>query len=811
MLPEIQPRAEERHEPTGPNLGWLLGLSLGGAVLLVLAIGLLISWRIQLRRIRDAPGHGYALPNIEADRSHTKYRGLGSEYSGSRFSNHGSISAASSVQAPLPSHQVQDEEEERRGRPRERVWHDDAKDNDESNNNNNSDNNSKTPKETWFCRDSWFSKPPHPVNLAEQGLAEPDEKPTEVIVEPEIHILKRQNRTPLNPHLLVPTARTPGAAHDVTRARGRAPSHGHSHRQPSITDVDLQNVLRSIDERLQEGKSTNSTPNSSPTKRLRRSPRKGILGSAHGPVIIGLTPPSPVKPHGQQSLPIDGQAMAGSAATKYLTIKTSPEMEDSESVSCYSLVSEEDDRSVYSGNDQPIQHKRAASTHSNTSSTLSTLYSVSDVEDNRSQETLQLHDPFVTALTARASVMESTKKMAGPQSPKRLTPNLRISSMQAFVHHEEKIEWPMKKPAPELQQPLVENQVDGDETPRQPKQKPKVTFLLEEDGVAAAPQFSMAPPKMKATILKKSIYGDSDSEDTAQGSPSLEGRGGSPANTSPSASTFEVNDGTPEIRLPPPRSNGQDILNALLSERVTKRELPELSSEAYAEKNNFPTPLLPQPKTPQTPQSRVFPSLPLQRGPSVSSFASSCYPDDCEGGPSATMASWRPQQQPPSPTKEDSLGVAGTVAELRRMNSAVSTMSANSMTFAEGDASSQSPRRMSYHKRSSASSRHYLNLAGASPQRHSRADMARRSRPTVVVRMQGLQQQGKENQAPGAEDEESNILQETGSGANISRESTLVGRGKMEAWEEVKSMGSPNALGLYNVDEFGRVRPEKVR
>ncbi|KFA46509.1 hypothetical protein S40293_04257 [Stachybotrys chartarum IBT 40293] len=852
-MPSIQPREAPQHEHHGLDLGWLLALSIGGAVLLLLAVGLLLSWRFRKQRPQQS-SFAHALSNMRPARKRdyptklTTYHGLGSEHSGSRVSSRVSLQTAP-ILPPLPAYHGTVESE--RGRPLHRAYSEEEEQRIAA---------QRGLREGWFARESWIPKEWQTQSLAgEERVMIEETWKDDVGKEQEIHILKRQNRTMLNPSLTEPVI---SLSAEPPRGRSRAAAQ---HRpRPSVSDNDLQDILRSIEQRLKDGKelktgahrrASSSSPVKAPTNKANLN-RTSHVRQVSTPIRV--VPPSPTPDQAEQNQ-FQKQSKRFSeestgAVARRLIAQATREVEKSECSSRYSHMSdsesqeeeeeeEEEEEDVNeqerssNGDDARRGHSRSQSAASNASSSLSTLYSVENGDETVVVTRDVGHEPLAGEPGSRISFVEPRLGAKGPRILRRQNPSSRIASMKAVVDDARNTSTVRLVPQDDGDEPRVR----GPEEPRSPratdktiswplktKLQPPETFRF--PGCAADVGATVRPVSPSGSSIKTVSNNDSDS-DSQHSSPEEapmrwrddgNGRSRSPSPSPPSV----VGDASSSPLFSSPPNDKHDILSLLLSQATTSRTLPDLPSDAFADGDVFPTPLSPRPKTPVADSNACF-ATPPPRQTSVCSVSSSAYSKDSVGDLlSVAVASGHHRQSPVRAGAHDPIPVGDTIAALRRMNSRLSTYSNISQTStAAGDLEPSRPaRRSGSISPTRPSSRYYLNLSGGNPNRRSpvNTQKVRRNRasPVPATPVEGTEERshGKENRKPSTQATTPG-LRESGSGGNISRESSQTRRGaKMGLAHGVerengkrsrRKRDSMESLGLYDADGFLRYSPDR--
>lgn len=817
-------------------------------MLLLLAIGLLLSWRFRKQRPKQS-SFTHALSNMRPARKRdyptklTTYHGLGSEHSGSRVSSRVSLQTAP-ILPPLPAYHGTVESE--RGRPLHRAYSEEEEQRIAT---------QRGLREGWFARESWIPKEWQTRSLAgEERVMIEETWKDDVGKEQEIHILKRQNRTMLNPSLTEPVI---SLSAEPPRGRSRAVVQ---HRpRPSVSDNDLQDILRSIEQRLKDGKelqtgahrrASSSSPVKAPTNKANLN-RISHVRQASTPIRV--VPPSPIPDQAEQNqFQKQNQRFSEEstgATARRLIAQATREVEKSECSSRYSHMSDseseeeaeeedvdEEERSS-NGNDARKGHSRAQSAASNASSSLSTLYSVENGDETVVVTGEAGHEPLAGEPGSRISFVEPRLGANGPRILRRQNPSSRIASMKAVVDDARNTSTVRLVPQDDDDEPRVR----GPEEPRSPraadktiswplktKLQPPETFRF--PGGAADVGVSARPVSPSGSSIR-TVSNDDDDSDSQHSSPAEapmrwreagNGRSRSPSPSPPSV----VGDANSSPIFSSPPNDKQDILSLLLSQATPSRTLPDLPSDAFADGDVFPTPLSPRPKTPVADPKACF-ATPPPRQTSVCSVSSSAYSKDSVGDlMSVAVASGHHRQSPVRAGAHDPIPVGDTIAALRRMNSRLSTYSTISQTStaAEDLEHSRPARRSGSISPTRPSSRHYLNLSGANPNRRSpvNTQKVRRNRASLVLAapVEGTEERSydKENRKPGTQAMTPG-LRESGSGGNVSRESSQTRRGakmglangveRENGKQSGRKRDSMESLGLYDADGFLRYSPDR--
>ncbi|KPM36793.1 hypothetical protein AK830_g9775 [Neonectria ditissima] len=691
-------------EPTGHSLGlgWLLAFSLGGAVLLFTCVGLLLAWRIKSRPENDTTTTIYEVSDRPEEGGKKKKKlGFTKRLTRRKYVRAQSTSRLSlsmpPLLPPLPTYQSFGFLH-KGNRKRSRSWVEE----DEFH----GPKVSKNVRDNWFRRDSWLGKAPTLPSLmlddAEKGELD------EGVDHTAAGGLSAENHPALKRSQTAPPFSTQDLIDDPP-VRVQAP--GQLFVGPWRTDSELHDILRSTELRLRDGRSPVKTPSTSPVK---TSPVK----------------PSPAKtPHSQKSIS-SSQGSAKSAGTvgtvritrmsispgKRATIHAMPVHAHSRNASintigsaAHSLIAEATHELVLPGGHSspsrlqgqqwepqkethlsPQGRARSKSLESDQSSSLSTVYSVGEQEESRAEQhhphhgSYQAYDPFVE------------------NSLRGLAPKPVLFGPRALMKHGQKLSVSIpSQPAssaarPQFRQTSVSTQAVGG--------PPMLSIVLDPptdgsplksdyfnnfgyDGLSLT--FPISPSL--TSLIAPSTTPASDSDADTVGPDANESHNidqGLPQTNRNSVATLDPTSPSTVTSSP---FDEQDMLTLLLSSSAPRRALPEPPRHfSHIDESIMPTPLSPRPRRDFSEQLRKLSSV---------SNVSSLYDEESmidspaavsTGSPSrrSTLRSLRspPPPGPPGPLPRadsavgaGSMSVGNSVAELRRMNSMISSYSVASV------------------------------------------------------------------------------------------------------------------------------------
>lgn len=481
----------------------------------------------------------------------------------------------------------------------------------------------------------------------------------------------------------------------------------------SIADTGLRDILRSTEMRLKDGKSPVKTPNASPTK---GSPSKtphsqktvssqgsiGTIGTT-GTVRITRVSLSPSKRATIQSIPSNAHTHSRNASISSI------------GSAAHSLIAEATHELVLPGglsspsrlrgqqweaqgekidlDVEPRGRPRSKSLESDQSSSLSTVYSVGEHEEKLAEQhspqkraSYTTHDPFVEGFMSGATRLAPKPTLFGPRSLKKHGQNMSMS----FT--------PNQAPRPvqsQLRQTPVSTQAVGGSplvsivldppTETDPRES---EYFKSIGNNALALDFPLSPSITSIVTPSVTTMEDSDDGDTI-GHTSNRSESPKPAlqlSLPTGDSSVTLDDAISPSTITSSPFDEQDMMALLLSNPAPRRVLPEPPRHiSHIDESIMPTPLSPRPRRDFSEQLRKM---------SVVSNVSSLYdeeimPDDpsavSTGSPShrSTLRLTKSPSLPPPPRSDSVVNVGSvgnSVAELRRMNSMVSSYSVASGT-----------------------------------------------------------------------------------------------------------------------------------
>lgn len=324
----FQRQSEQVDHPIG--LGWLLAIALCGGILLFTTVGLLLVWWVKKSR---HPGpqvvYGYAATQNSlmppSSSRLVKRRLLGSESFSklsSRFSSRFSFSGPPEP-PPLPTHESFQLPERRRtvsrGRKRSRSWVDE-----DDLHGPKMARSKRNARESWFGRDGWFGIVPTLPNVD----AVPEEGDVQVgapLQHPQPRWLPRSQTEPR----LIPMSISSSHPDDlpmgiVPVGPMRMPVPPPAHIRPSATDSNLKGILRSTEMRLSERRSSRSPVKISRSSAVRGSPTKTLRSHRIGSSSRGLrvSGSSPKRGPSRTGSGNNSMSSAGSAANSLIAAAT---------------------------------------------------------------------------------------------------------------------------------------------------------------------------------------------------------------------------------------------------------------------------------------------------------------------------------------------------------------------------------------------------------------------------------------------------------------------------------------------------------
>ncbi|KAF5021364.1 hypothetical protein F66182_6592 [Fusarium sp. NRRL 66182] len=801
----------------GLGLGWILAFSIGGAILLFVAIGFLLVWRVRSQTANDPTTVYQVSEDIEDHRrSIFTKRLVKRKHALSRSVSRLSLSLPP-VLPPLPSHNSFTFFNGNGKRGRSNSWVEEDK--------FHGPRVSRSRRDSLFSRDGWLGRAPTIPNLE---MEEDLEKGKEL--DEDIQVKKRQSAETLKPSKTAPEL--PSQA-EIQISPVRVPSRARV--RASVTDTDLWDILRSTEQRLRDGtsRSPSKTSRSSPTKRspqkissLRSTPHKASpaktphshktassLDSTNttGTVRICRVPPSPSKRATLHVIPADAQSRhvsissIGSAANS-LIAEAAQELVLPGGLSSPSrLKGRQWEPLEKTGPEKKTEKEdspdRRMSQESEASSSLSTLYSANDPEDKEQP------DPFVERKVPGVYSSESRGSLFGA---KRRGRNLSISipGGQSIFNTQGQL-----RPSPVSTQAVGGPPISSYlQPPRERFQRNDSFHARDREGIALAFPVSNS----YTSILTPSVTTTDEDSTLSLGNrmsespkPELPERMRPP----PHESRHSLAARSPSTVTSSPFDE-QDMLSLLLG-TAPKRALPEPPRHiAQVDTIVMPKPVSPMPR-------REF----SQHLRQMSSTANSIYRDELPTDDPSAISLGSPLRRSLSRSKKDmpglspptaaSMGSLGnSIMELRRMNSMVSSYSANSIgsssvnepdsptlpalnmttSFSRARTNPTTPRA------SMSGRQNYLNLgspnknASASPASSMPTRPSARSSLGVEVR-----EDGKENQEPSGLRRSGRETCDLSHKSKLGTVSELVADSKREAQRK-----SVESVGLYDKEGFLR-------
>lgn len=772
-------------ESSALGLGWLLALSVGGAVLLFTAVGFLLTWRMRSRsRAREqAEENERAVGQVSdtTDDHHqakltkrlTKRKEVTTE-STNRFSL-----TLPPVLPPLPTyHSLGFPKEAKKGRSS--AWVEEDK--------FHGPKVSKSLRDSWFGRDSWMNKTPTlPVLIMddqEKGEARKSREQTE-------NAQKRMSREKLKHNKTDPELPL-----DVTEETKTSPIKAprQAYVRASVTDSDLRYILRSTEERLRDGQSQSptKTPQISSQKyaSLRGSPvniprshkTSASLDSTQttGTVRISRMTPSPSKRATIHTVPSTAAhsgrkasiSSIGSAADSLIAEATQElvlpgGLSSPSRMKACKRETEEDDEMQ-----RPVLESRK-STESNASSSLSTLYSANDPEEKKTEQS----DPFVERRASGAPPSNARSTLFGPRGVTRRTRTLSISlpsGQSVFNAPPATQEQGYLKPTsvstqafggpPIMLQPPSFDVRNGNYNNRDRDEGIALAFpvsnsytsMLTPSVTTATDDDTMEPPDERRSESPQLMWQQSDQVDSTP----------QPKRMQPNKRDSQVTIGgaSPSTTMDSSPFDEQDMLSLLMTNPVPSRALPDLPRHiSYADQTARS--LSPRPTKDFSQQLRQM---------SIASSKSSIYDEESivEGpGAISTGSPTRrsiirmvkespvlPPPPPPPPIATESLG--NSIVELRRMNSMISSYSATSMAssrFGDPDSPTLPPlcgtlSPISARNAGNSGRQNYLNLGSSPSSKKATTTPGRQLPPSrSQLSIEITEEDSKENQNPDPE------------------------------------------------------------
>ncbi|KAK7432440.1 hypothetical protein QQZ08_001005 [Neonectria magnoliae] len=828
-------------EPTGPSLGlgWLLAFSLGGAVLLFTCIGLLLSWRIKSRPENDTTTTIYEVSNgTEEGKKKLGFtkRLTRRKYVMARSTSRISLSLPPLL-PPLPTYQSFGFLH-KGGRKRSRSWVEEDEFHGPKVN--------KSVRDNWFRRDSWIGKAP---TLPSLMLDDAEKGDFDDVLDQTVggqagengHMLKRsQTAPPFSTQDLI----------DDPPVRAQAP--GQLFIGPWQTDSDLHSILRSTELRLRDGRSPVKTPSSSPVKggspvktphSQKSISSQGSVKSAGtvGTVRITKMSISPGKRATIHAMPVHAHSRKASintigSAAQSLIAEAAQELVLPGGLSSPSRLRGQQWEPQKDKHLSPQGRSRSKSLESDQSSSLSTVYSVGEQEETREEQhrskkgTYQTYDPFV-----ENSLRGLAPKPAlfGPRSLKKHGQKLSVSiSSQP----------PSNAIRPQLRQTSVSTQAVGGppllsivlDPPTDPSPIKSDYFSnYGYDGLALA--FPLSPSMTSFVAPSITTATDSDADTIgpeANETPNLDQ--GLPQTNRNSVATLDPTSPSTVTSEP---FDEQDMLTLLLSSSAPRRALPEPPRHFnHIDESIMPTPLSPRPRRDFSQQLRKL---------STASNVSSLYEEESvvddpaavsTGSPSrrSTLRSLRSPPPGPPPRVDSTVGagsmsVGNSVAELRRMNSMVSSYSVASVAsslYSKGDSPTLPELRNSPPRSSSRTNnmgrQKYLSLGISPPKKNAGAGRPLlTSRGSLGVRFcEDDFDGGKENVGPDFRSPRLDVsipsggLREARRSSNLGRDSLITSLSKLGTVDELgidqHHRGSVESIGMYDNEGFLKSSPERL-
>ncbi|KAH7152039.1 hypothetical protein B0J13DRAFT_439121 [Dactylonectria estremocensis] len=711
-------RAAAEHTGRTLGLGWLLAFSLGGAVLLFTCVGLLLAWRIKKRpesrattttiyEVSDRPNPGRLL-------GFTK-RLTRRKYVMAQSTSRLSLTLPPILPVPAPTYQAGGSGGGGAGaggsadlvgpnRKRSRSWVEEDK--------FHGPKVSKSFRDSWFKRDSWLAKAPTLPSLmlddAEKGSFDDilDQQQTQQPPYP-----------PLNASQIAPAFPTRDLGNG-SPSRIQLPVIAPLELSMSMADSDLHDILRSTDLRLRDGKhgSPVKTPSSTPAK---TSPVKtphsqktistqgsirsiGTVGTA-GTVRVTRMTFSPSKRATIQSVPAHTHTHSrnvsissiGSAAQSLIAEATQELVLPNGQASPSRLRShhqwEPQDDQIIHLDVEPRGRPRTRSLESDQSSSLSTVYSVGEQEEKRAEQhspqngVTYSYDPFVEGAMPAVTGHQPRPTLFGPRLYKQTGQNMRAPyssnpiprAIQPQLRHSPR----STQPVGGLPRLAIVLDPPADGHAREAECLKPVSQDVNSPTLPLSPSItSMVTPSVTTIV-------DSDDDDTVG---AISDKTESPKSGRPLPHSHEHSTTTADAISPSTMTSSpfdeQDMLSMLMSSSAPRRALPEPPRHySHIDESIMPIPLSPRPRRDFSEQLRKL---------SVVSNVSSQYEEESAVGDPAAVSTGSPGRRstfrsvkcpslPPPPRTDSAIGVGSvgnSVAELRRMNSMISSYSVASMT-----------------------------------------------------------------------------------------------------------------------------------
>ncbi|KAF4975019.1 hypothetical protein FZEAL_8140 [Fusarium zealandicum] len=826
------------------GLGWILALSVGGAILLFAAIGFLLTWRIKSQARKNSTTVYQVSENSDDHRrSIFTKRLVKRKHAVPRATSRLSLSLPP-VLPPLPTYNSFTFFSGGGKRGRSTSWVEEDTFHGPKMN--------KNIRDTLFSRDSWLGRVPTlPTLMVDE---DPEKGQAEEQLDQAIQVPQRPRLEPRKTAPELPTQKD-----GIETSPVRAPAQAYI--KPWVTDTDLRDILRSTEQRLRHGSAT-TTPRVSPRKSSpqKRTPQKipalrstpnnnSPVKTPHshktvssedstGTVRIIRMAPSPSKRTTIHAIPVSGHrrnasiTSIGSAANR-LIAEATQELVLPGGLSSPSRLKgrqwEPQEKQSPQKKKQSVEKpsdERRHSDESEASSTLSTLYSANDPEEKEQA------DPFVEKSIPGAPSSENRSSLFGPRSLKSRTTTLSISiPRQQTVFN-----------APgQLRPSSVSTQAVGGpplstmlQPPTEYHQRNSSFHARDQEGIALAFPVTTS----MTSIVTPSTGTDDDSTMTLDDRRSESPKPLVPARIRPRPQPLDRNSlatitpTSPSTMASSPFDE-QDMLSLLMGTAPPRRALPEPPRHiAHVDRIALPIPLSPRPRRDFAQQLREI------------SAGSSIYDEESmmEGSSPNAISTGSPLRRslskslrdppsvpPPTMTSERSLG--NSILELRRMNSMMSSFSTASVASSYNEPDSPTlpvlggnvsrARSNSNSVMSTSGRQNYLNLG--SPKKNALGSVSS-SRSTLGVEIRGDDiKEGKENQGPDVKIprmEMGSGLRETRRSANLGRDtrdslnratsknrlgtvSELVAESKREAKRQ-----SAESLGLYDKDGFLKNSPD---
>ncbi|KAF7562326.1 hypothetical protein G7046_g1817 [Stylonectria norvegica] len=822
-------------EPTGHGLGlgWLLAIALGGAVLIFTCVGFLLAWRIKNRPQGEQSAPMYQVPSSDdhprrvPTKRLTKRKYLLAE-STSRLSL-----SLPPVLPPLPSYHSFKIFGRQGSRGRSRSWVEEDKFHGPKINRNAQD--------AWFSRDSWLGRVPPPtlpmmLDDAEKGEA--DNGPEQIIQVQKRTSVAASTTVVVMAKAIRPALQQSKTAPELTdqedESRGRVMIPVPPRLRPSITDTDLSFILQSTEQRLREGTSISptKTSRSSPLKRSPTKtpqPRSHRTGSSQGSIktdatvrIVSRTTPSPSKKTIVQSTTPQTQprnASVGSvgSAANSLIAEATQELEQPGGLSSPSRMRnglhwDTEDDATQDDEGRP----RSKSIDSNASSSLSTLYSVGEPEEKRTEPNEE--DPFVEKDGARSSSMEHKQSLFGPRSLRKRTNTLSaVSPSRSGEHNRSAVPSPLRG--------LSAQAMDNAPVSIYLQPPPEPSFCEDVNpkgsrGDQLQLQLPLALPESFSgtSMVTPSVttVGDDDDEDNDTiRIPSSRTSGDVPKDgwfpPKDGKGYFSRGQPSPSTTMASSPYDEQDMLSMLMSSSSPRRGLPDIPMHvSHVDSSSTSTTPLQSPRPTRDISVQV-------RNMSTASSTSSNYVDNSYVDGSSLddpsiVSTGSPSRRP---AVRPSAGPAAAVHSrcLRRLHDYRRRRDSPTLPALRGGGFSPS---RSVNKTGTIGRQNYLNLASASPSSRASRQRSKSQPKRVGLGIEILDEGGKENVGPEGKASRPEVfsgLREGRRSGNQRRESgggkTKLGpvtEHKREA--EQKTLDSP---GLYDGDGFLRSSPETRR